>query len=564
MTEADVETEELDSAVARVVEQLADEILEGDVGRDSLEQAKNRVCGEHSAPRVPKNSEILEAVPDHRREEAEEVLRTTPVRTASGVTPVAVMTSPAWCPHGKCTFCPGGPDSEFEAPMSYTGNEPASMRGEHNDYDPYDQVTQRLSDLRETGHLVDKVELILMGGTLSARPHDYQEWFVKRCLQAMNRFAGDEAHPREDGWRSFEEVVARNEEAEVRNIGTTFETKPDWCGRQQVDRMLRLGGTKVEVGVQTTDDDVLRRTHRGHTVEETREANRRLRDAGFKVGFHVMPGMPDRSPEDDVEDLHRIFDDSSYRPDYLKIYPTLVVRDTPLYRQWQKGEFEPLDNETAAEVVARAKDRIPRYTRLSRVQRDIPATEIEAGVWKSNLRQLARQRLDELDGSCDCIRCREVGLRDEDPRDVELQVTEYDCAGGEERFLEYGDLDRDLLVGFLRLRYPGAVVRSELEDAAVVRELHVYGSEVGLDGDPDVLEDDAGADGADGAVGGVEGSGDGFQHQGYGARLMEEAERRARSRGFSRLAVISGIGVREYYRGLGYTREGPYMVKELD
>ncbi len=549
MSEADPDPDEPSDAFRRTVQQLAEEIVQGEVGRDDVEKAKNRVCGEHGSPRVPKNSDILEAVPDDHRERAEDVLRTTPVRTASGVTPVAVMTSPAWCPHGKCTFCPGGPDSEFEAPMSYTGNEPASMRGEHNDYDPFDQVTQRLTDLRETGHLVDKVELILMGGTLSARPHDYQEWFVKRCLQAMNRFRSDEPHPREDGWRTFEEVVERNEGADVRNIGTTFETKPDWCGPQQVDRMLRLGGTKVEVGVQTTDDDVLRRTHRGHTDEETREANRRLRDAGFKVGFHVMPGMPDRSSEDDVDDLHRIFDDPAYRPDYLKIYPTLVVRDTVLHRQWESGEFEPLDNETAAEVVARAKQRIPRYTRLSRVQRDIPATEIEAGVWKSNLRQLARQRLEEMDGSCDCIRCREVGLRDEDPRDVELQTTEYDCAGGEETFLEYGDLDRDLLVGFLRLRYPGSVVRRELEDAAVVRELHVYGSEVGV-GDEAAAEVDGG-------------SGDGYQHEGYGARLMEEAERRARDSGFDRLAVISGVGVREYYRGLGYERDGPYMVKEL-
>ncbi|MDY6780392.1 MAG: tRNA uridine(34) 5-carboxymethylaminomethyl modification radical SAM/GNAT enzyme Elp3, partial [Halobacteria archaeon] len=217
-----------------MVEELASMVLAGEVGRDDLESAKNRVCGKHGAEKVPKNSDILDAVPEDRRDEVESVLRTTPVRTASGVTPVAVMTSPEWCPHGKCTFCPGGPDSEFEAPMSYTGNEPASMRGEHNDYHPYDQVHQRLSDLRETGHLVDKVELILMGGTLTARSADYQEWFVKRALQAMNRFGTDEPKPRNDGWTSFEEVVERNRNADVRNIGTTFETKPDWCGQEQI------------------------------------------------------------------------------------------------------------------------------------------------------------------------------------------------------------------------------------------------------------------------------------------------------------------------------------------
>ncbi|MFB6282415.1 MAG: tRNA uridine(34) 5-carboxymethylaminomethyl modification radical SAM/GNAT enzyme Elp3 [Halobacteria archaeon] len=534
-----------DERFERVVEELATKILSGQIDRDDLENEKNRICGKHSSPKVPKNSTILDAVPEERRGEVREVLKTTPVRTSSGVSPVAVMTSPEWCPHGKCVFCPGGPDSEFEAPMSYTGNEPASMRGEHHDYHPYDQVYQRLTDLRETGHLVDKVELILMGGTMSARPHDYQEWFVKRCLQAMNRFTDpdeeDVVKPRNDSWMEFEKVLERNREAGVRNIGTTFETKPDWCGKQQVDRMLRLGGTKVEMGVQTTDDETLRKTHRGHGVEETLEANRRLHDAGFKVGFHMMPGMPGRTPEDDVRDFDVIFDDPSYRPDYLKIYPTLVVRDTGLYEMWHNNDFSPLDNEDAAEVVAKAKKRIPRYTRLSRVQRDIPATEIEVGVWKSNLRQIARRKLSEIGGECDCIRCREVGLRD-DPsvEDVELEVMEYECAGGTEYFLEYRDVTEDHLIGFLRLRFPGETVRSELRDAAIVRELHVYGTEVGV-----------GSDGQE------------FQHSGYGEKLLREAESLTRDAGYGRLAVISGIGVMEYYADRGYVRDGPYMVQDF-
>jgi elongator complex protein 3 len=538
-----------EDAFERTVEELAEMVAEGEIDRGEVEEAKNRVCGEHSSPRVPKNSDILEAVPDEYRERAERVLRTTPVRTASGVTPVAVMTSPEPCPHGRCVFCPGGPDSEFEAPMSYTGNEPASMRGEHNEYHPYDQVTQRLSDLRETGHLVDKVELILMGGTMTARSADYQEWFVKRALQAMNEFGDDRYAPSNttpDSWKPFEGVVAENENAGVRNIGTTFETKPDWCGPRQVDRMLRLGGTKVEMGVQTTDDETLRATGRGHGDEETREANRRLHDAGFKVGFHMMPGMPGRTPEDDVHDAHEIFDNPAYRPDYLKIYPTLVVRGTPLYAQWERGDFEPLSNEEATDVVARAKERVPEYTRISRVQRDIPATEIEDGVTKSNLRQLARQRLEERGGTCDCIRCREVGMNDETPDDVHLDAREYDCAGGREHFLQFvgeGDDRDDLLVGFLRLRFPGEVVREELDSSAVVRELHVYGRQA--------------------AVGNRAAEDDAVQHRGYGERLMERAEEIAADAGFSRLAVISGIGVREYYRSLGYERDGPYMVKGL-
>ena len=549
-TSGNSEAEKKDDAFDRVVEELARMVVEGEIDRDDVETEKNRVCGKHSSPRVPKNSDILEAVPDESREKAQRVLRTTPVRTASGVTPVAVMTSPEPCPHGRCVFCPGGPDSEFEAPMSYTGNEPASMRGEHNEYHPYDQVTQRLTDLRETGHLVDKVELILMGGTMTARSHDYQEWFVKRALQAMNEFEDSDryapANTTPDAWTPFEDVMAENENADVRNIGTTFETKPDWCGKPQVDRMLRLGGTKVEMGVQTTDDETLRKTGRGHGDAETREANRRLHDAGFKVGFHMMPGMPGRTPEDDVHDAHEIFDNPAYRPDYLKIYPTLVVRGTPLYAQWQKGDFEPLSNEEATEVVARSKERVPEYTRISRVQRDIPATEIEDGVTKSNLRQLARQRLEERDGTCDCIRCREVGMNDEKPDGVHLDVTEYDCAGGTEQFLQYiGDSDdRDrMLVGFLRLRFPGEVVREELESAAIVRELHVYGRQAGIGDEP--AEDEA------------------SQHRGYGERLMNHAERIAGEAGYSHLAVISGIGVREYYRSLGYERDGPYMVKGL-
>ncbi|MDY7082584.1 MAG: tRNA uridine(34) 5-carboxymethylaminomethyl modification radical SAM/GNAT enzyme Elp3, partial [Halobacteria archaeon] len=271
-----------------------------------------------------------------------------------------------------------------------------------------------------------------------------------------------------------------------------------------------------------------------------REANKRLHDAGFKVGFHMMPGLPGRSKEDDVDDFREIFENPAYRPDYLKIYPTLVVRDTALYEMWKREEFEPLGNEDAAEVVAKAKDMIPEYTRLSRVQRDIPATEIEDGVWKSNLRQLARQRLDEMGSECDCIRCREVGMNDDEPENVELDVKEYECAGGDEFFLQFHDADKDLLVGFLRLRFPGEVVRDELEDAAVVRELHVYGQEVGI-GE----------------------TGDDFQHRGYGEKLLKRAEEITRDAGYSRLGVISGIGVREYYRSLGYERDGPYMVKEF-
>ena len=564
-TDADpTETE----AFRHTCEELVDRILDGDLDRDDLEKAKLEVCSEFSSPKVPKNADLIDHAPDERREEAERVLRRKPVRTASGVSPVAIMTSPETCPHGKCLYCPGGPASEFDSSQSYTGHEPAAARAVQNDYDPYGQVTLRLEQLREIGHPVDKVELILMGGTMTARSHDYQEHFVKRALEAMNDYDVDaDPEPTEDGsfaedpeeyeFRYLEDVIEENETADVRNIGTTFETKPDWCDPEQIDRMLRLGGTKVEVGVQTTYERINREMHRGHGVGASIDANRRLRDAAFKVGFHMMPGQPGMSREMSLEDFRRLFDDPKWRPDYLKIYPTLVVRGTRVYDMWRRDEYEPLTNEEAAELVAEIKSMIPKYTRLQRVQRDIPADFIDAGVWKSNLRQLARKRMDEHGWSCDCIRCREVGMNDENPERVELDVLEYEAAGGTEHFVSFEDPDNDLLIGFCRLRFPGVSasgarggssdesdgdpVRDELEDAALVRELHVYGNEVSV-----------GAESAD------------WQHKGYGRRLMETAEEIAADAGYGKVSVISGIGAREYYREkLGYRQDGPYVSKRL-
>ncbi|USZ67845.1 tRNA uridine(34) 5-carboxymethylaminomethyl modification radical SAM/GNAT enzyme Elp3 [Halorussus salilacus] len=539
-------------AFERVCEELVERILAGEIERDDLESEKLSVCSEHSAPKVPKNSELLDYAPDERREDLQEVLQRKPVRTASGVSPVAIMTSPHQCPHGKCLYCPGGPGSEFSSSQSYTGHEPAAARGVQNDYDPYGQVTLRLEQLREIGHPVDKVELILMGGTMTARSHDYQEWFVKRALEAMNDYdTGKEPEPAEDEsfaqdhddyeFRYLEDVIAENETNDVRNIGTTFETKPDWCDPEQIDRMLDLGGTKVEVGVQTTYERINREMHRGHGAQASIDANQRLRDAAFKVGFHMMPGQPGMSKEMCLEDFRRLFEDEKWRPDYLKIYPTLVVRGTATYDWWHRDEYEPLRNEEAAELVAEIKSMIPKYTRLQRVQRDIPADFIDAGVWKSNLRQLARQRMDDHGWTCDCIRCREVGMNDEDPENVELDVLTYEAAGGTEHFISYEDPDKDLLVGFCRLRFPGNPVRRELENAALVRELHVYGPMV-----------EVGNESRD------------WQHKGYGRKLLRKAEEMAADAGYDKVSVISGIGAREYYREkLGYHQDGPYVSKRL-
>ena len=543
---------ETEDVFETVCQQLLSEILAGELDRDDLERRKREVCKEHGGVSVPGNGDILDRAGPDEREQAESVLRRKPVRTASGVSPIAVMTSPESCPHGRCLYCPGGPDSKFTSAQSYTGQEPAAARGQQTDYDPYSQVQLRLAQLRHIGHPTDKAELILMGGTFPARSHDYQEWFVKRALRSMNDFDPDDPPTPEetleqstpDDFAYLEDVIAANETGSVRNIATTFETKPDWCGDEQIDRMLRLGGTKVELGVQTTFERINREQNRGHGTDASIRANQRLRDAGFKVGFHMMPGQPGTTPSMARADMHRLFNRPEWQPDYLKIYPTLVVPGTVIYDWWHRGEFEPLDSDQAADLVADMKEDIPPYTRLQRVQRDIPADLIAAGVKKSNLRQLARQRLEDRGGRCRCIRCREAGhLEAEiDPSALEERVRSYEAVGGKEHFISVEDPTSDALVGFCRVRFPGEVRRRELVDAAVVRELHVYGSEVPLGESSDT-----------------------WQHRGIGTQLMRRAESIARGGGYDSLAVISGIGAREYYRDkLGYRQDGPYVSTNLD
>lgn len=538
----------------QVCDEIINRVLSRDIDKDELESLKREVCSEFSASKVPKNGELFARVPEDKRQSVREVLQRKPTRTASGVSPVAIMTSPKMCPHGKCLYCPGGPASKFtDSAQAYTGDEPASQRAKQNDYDPYGQVTLRLNQLQYIGHPVDKVDLILMGGTMTSRSHDYQVWFVKRALKAMNDY-NPNTNPEPSNIHSFsqdreehkfdylEDVIRRNETSDVRCIGITFETKPDWCEHNQIDRMLRVGGTKVEIGVQTTYDQINRDMHRGHGVEASKNANKWLRDSGFKIGFHMMPGQPGMTKDMCLNDFERIFNDPKWRPDYLKIYPTLVVEHTRVYDMWKRDEFEPLSNEEAAELVSEIMSKIPPYVRLTRVQRDIPAQNIEAGVWKSNLRQLASNRLEEKGKSCDDIRSREVGLNDNKPDNVEMNTYKYKSAGGKEHFISVDGVDNESLIGFCRLRFPDSPHRDELRNSAIVRELHVYGSQVSLKNSDE----------------------NSWQHKGFGKLLMNRAEEIARKSGYNKLSVISGIGAREYYRKkLGYTRDGAYMSKEI-
>jgi elongator complex protein 3 len=521
---------------ALVLREIISRILTLPPGDEAIVAVKLDVCRKFSLPAVPKNSVILAAAAPGERETLRKILMVKPSRTLSGVAPVAVMTSPYPCPHGKCLPCPGGPDHPFHSPQSYTGEEPAAKRAREHDYDPFRQVQARLAQFEVLGHRVDKVELIVMGGTMTARPAVYQEEFVSRCIEAMNTYPGGEPAPEA---RSVVSVEEANENSGVRCVAITFETRPDWCRREHIDGMLHLGVTKVELGVQHIDDRILAYNRRGCTVEDTVMANTLLRDAGLKVGFHMMPNLPSSTIESDTRMFETLFSDPRFRPDFLKIYPTLVTPGSEIEEHWQRGAYSPYAEGDMIDLIAHAKSVIPEYNRLQRIQRDIPANLIVAGSRHSNFRQLAQERLKATGKRCHCIRCREIGRL---PSRVcpEIQVTVYDCCGGTEHFIQA--VSGGSLIGFARLRFPSATFRPELEYAALMRELHVYGSLVPVGKDAESEE---------------------WQHRSHGRALLAQAEEIAREAGFRRLAIMSGVGVRPYYRRQGYERRGPYMIREL-
>lgn len=520
-------------SIQRASEEVARLILDGKIrSKRGLWEEKARASEKYGVAGVVKNSEILKRIPEERRREFAWLLRIRPMRTISGVNVIAVM-SKGECP-GRCIYCPKGEN----APKSYTGREPAAMRAIQNSYDPFRQVNARVKQLEEIGHRVSKCELIIMGGTFNSMPKEYQEWFVKRCFDAMNGF--DSA--------SLEEAQRRNETAERRVVGLTIETRPDWADEKEVDELLRYGATRIELGVQTLDEGVYKRVNRGHGLKEVAEATRACKDSLLKVLYHMMPGLFS-DKEGDLRNFKTIFEDERFKPDMLKIYPCLVMEGTELYEMWRRGEFKPYSAEEAADVIAEVMKSVPRYVRVMRVQRDIPSYLIADGVKKSNLRQIVERKLAEEGARCNCIRCREIGYRimkegiEPELESVKLNRMDYNASGGKEIFLSFDEMKHDALLGFLRLRIPSEKAhRKELRGAAGVRELHVYGEMLPV-GEKRVEE---------------------FQHMGLGRKLLREAERIAREEFDCRkLAVISGVGAREYYFRLGYRRDGPYVSKEL-
>jgi elongator complex protein 3 len=511
-------------------------------------------------------------------------LRLRPVRSLSGVTPVTVLTKPYPCP-GRCTFCP----NDVRMPKSYLADEPGAQRAEDNRFDPYLQTWNRLRAYREIGHPTSKIELIVLGGTWSHYQEPYQRWFVKRCFDALNDFGagrdaragagaaparwreaagaaidgraltGDRAYNRAIGdvlerdngrgllhasegcsWQELEAAQRENESADARCVGLSLETRPDEIDAAEALRMRRLGATKVQLGVQSLSDAVLDANRRGHSVAQARAAFAVLRRFGFKLQAHYMLNLLGSTPEQDVAGFAQLFRDPDFQPDELKLYPCMLVESAELMRHYEAGEWRAYSDDELVDVVMQCMKLAPETVRLSRVIRDFSAHDIVAGTRRANLRELAERRMAERGEACRDIRAREIRGEAFAPGELRLIERGFVTATGDERFLAF-ETPAEKLVGFLRLSLPkSAAPHAELEDAALIREVHVYGASV--------------------AVGK---SGDGAQHAGLGRRLVERAAEIAADTGYAQLAVISAVGTRQWYAGLGFRSGTLYPRRAL-
>ena len=541
-----------------------------------VNQLKVQLCRKYKMKHIPTSIEImLHATPKQLKLLKKNIL-SKPTRSMSGVAPIAVMTAPFPCPHGKCIFCPGGPNSEFgNVPQSYTGKEPSTMRAIRGNYDPFLIVFNRLEQFIIAGHLPNKAEVIVQGGTFPALPVEYQEQFITGIYQALNDFSRlffkkDELNI--EKIRTFFELPAdftdekrrlrlqkkilalkkkttlqkeqkRNETSAIRCVGLTIETKPDWGFAEHGNKMLELGVTRIELGVQSVYEEPLKICHRGHTLADTQKSIQELKDLGFKLNFHYMLGLPAVSKEMESVGLRELFDNPAYKPDMLKIYPCMVMKGTPLYELWKAGKFVPITTATAAEIIADFMRYVPSYCRIMRVQRDIPTYMTEAGVDRTNLRQYIEKIMQDKNIQTQEIRSREIGrLLHKNPeltfKKPQIKILEYDASEGKEFFISLED--NSALFGFLRMRFPSECLRKEITtDSALIRELHIYGA--------------ATAFGKKGTV----------QHRGLGKQLMKIAEKIAKKNRKNKIIVISAVGTREYYKKIGYKKEGVYMVKKI-
>ncbi|MCB9358372.1 tRNA uridine(34) 5-carboxymethylaminomethyl modification radical SAM/GNAT enzyme Elp3 [Candidatus Woesearchaeota archaeon] len=547
--------------------------------KEKLAKYKNKLCKKYKRRLIPTDIEVYMHASSDDAKRIRKYVETKPTRTGSGVAIVATMMAPFKCPHGKCVFCPGGPGSEFgDVPQSYTGNEPSTMRAIRNDYDSYRIVFNRLEQYVVIGQNPDKVDQIIMGGTFCSVPKDYQKDFIYYSFKAYNDFSRlfyDKDGLNLDKFKEFfelpgsvlddsrtekikkkilaekvkdvktlEEEHKINETAAIRCIGLTIETRPDEGTEDKSFELLNYGVTRVELGIQSVYDEVLKISGRGHTFADSIKSIAELRDFGFKLNLHIMPGLPGKdkhriSRERDIENFRQFFENEGIKPDMMKIYPCMVMPGTVLFDWYKKGLFIPLSTREAAEIIVEGFKFIPEYCRVMRVQRDIPTYVTSSGVDKTNLRQYVDEIAKKEKVIFRDIRAREI--RQQSVKGTpEIIVREYRANDGKEFFIS-SEAD-DKLLGFVRLRIPPRKLHKVIGDnGALIRELHVYGSAV------EIGDDKA----------------EKVQHKGIGKKLMAAAEKIAIEEGREKIVIISGVGVREYYRKLGYEKEGPYMVKKV-
>lgn len=500
--------------------------------RESFLQAKKKAAGLFHLP-PPNNAHLITAykylLARHKIQKSpllEQILKRRTIRTASGIACVTVMTKQYRCP-GRCVFCP----QVASMPKSYLPDQPAMMRAIRNKFDPYHQVKSRLEALTKNGHNTQKIEIRIAGETWSAYPKRYQTWFIKRIFDALNKKTV----------ASLLKAQKMNETAQHRCVGMSIETRPDWISSQEIQRLRWLGVTLVELGVQHLDNTVLLLNHRDHPVETTIAATKLLRDAGFKVVYHTMPNLLGSTPSMDIEMHKELFEKPDFRPDQIKIYPCLLLKNTVLSHWYEQGAYRPYTTKKLVTILVKIKKYVPEYCRIIRIARDIPGVNIIAGNKVTNIRQLIHQHPQY---SCRCIRCKEPMERSFAALHPVFKAMEYAANEGKEYFISSESKDGHTLYGYVRLRLTDNSRHSiqELRGTALIRELHVYGMVVPLD---------------------TKGSFH-VQHKGLGMRLMKRAEALAKKAGYKKIAVISGIGVRKYYEEkLGYHLEGTYMVKQL-
>jgi elongator complex protein 3 (tRNA carboxymethyluridine synthase) len=489
--------------------------------------------------KTPKFRDIIKYLPSDSNIRRKMMVK--PIKTASGVLVIAVMAKPYDCPHGRCIYCPGG--KELNIPLSYTGKEPVTRLAQKFDYNPKNQIISKLEQESSRGHNISKIELVIVGGTFPFMPQDYQRNFMKECFEALN---GVESS-------SLKEAQKLNETSDIRCVGLTVETKPDYCKEVHVDLMLELGMTRVEIGVQSLSEKVYKNINRGHTIDHVYQSFQIAKDAGYKIVAHMMPGLPGSNPQKDLEDFKKLFEDSRLKPDMLKIYPTLLLKDTGLAKLYEKGIYKPYPDEVFIDLLLEIKKTVPPWIRIMRIQREIESEDILYGYKNGNIRQILQQKLKEQGLQCNCIRCREVGIKKlTNFRDIKIMPKriDYDSSQGKEVFLSLEDYDNETLYGFLRLRKLAKPHRKELREkdgnpSAIVRELHVLGQVVDIGNNNDFNFNSS-------------------QHRGYGSNLLGIAENIVKNEfGLDSLSIISAIGTRQYYKKLGYEENGPYVSKEL-